>query len=249
MPTELVGKKTRNELREYFVGTTLRVIEMAFDEAGIDCHLDYSPQVGGQRRSLVEQYYHALDFTKWRDVRKFLAVYEAVLQELDDQAEDDTGWNDSESAKRNLKVLKRCVVREGFRYTDGKIAPVRDIRELESVADVARQFDAPELHRQIDRIRDSVEDDPRLAIGSAKELIETTCKTILEQRNVEIDRKWDLPELLRETREALGLLPEQVDEEARGMKAIRRVLQSLGAAGQGLDVPPLSVAVRFRVRQ
>lgn len=236
MPPELIEKKTKNELREYFVGTTLRTIEMTFDEAGVDCNLDYDPQVGGQRRTLVEQYYCTLDFTKWRDVRKFLAVYEAVLQELEDHAEDTTTtwWNDSEAAKRSLKTLKRRIERDGFQYTDGKIIPVQNVRELESVADVAGQFDAPELHRQINRIKESVEDDPRLAIGSSKELIETTCKTILEQRNIEINRNWDLPKLLRETREVLGLLPEQVDEQARGMKAIRQVLHSLGAAGQGI---------------
>lgn len=235
MPGDLVGKKARNELREHFVGAeTLRTIELAFDEAGIDRDFEYQPKVGGERRSLVEQYYHTLAFTKWRDSRKFLALYETVLQKLSDQTEDGTGWDGGDSAKRDFKILKRCIERDGFRCADGKLIPVRDVRELESLEDAAGSFDAPELHRQIDRIRGAVEDDPRLAIGSAKELIETTCMTILEQRAVEIDRKWDLPQLLRETRDVLGLLPEQVDDEAKGAKAIRRILQGLGAAGQGL---------------
>ena len=233
MPAELVGKKARNELREYFVGTTLRTIEMAFGGADIYCDLGYEPGVGGQRRTLVEQYYYTLDFTQWRDVRKFLAVYEAVLQELSDHVEDGTGWNRVES-KRDLKVLRRCIERDGFRCENGKVVPLRNMRELESLKDAAGKLDAPELHRQIDRIRDAVEDDPRLAIGSAKELIETTCKTILEQRGIEVDRKWDLPQLLRKTRDVLGLLPEQVDEQVKGAKAVRKILQGLGTAGQGL---------------
>ena len=234
MPAELVGKKARNELREYFVGTTLRTIEMAFGGADIYCDLGYEPGVGGQRRTLVEQYYYTLDFTQWRDLRKFLAVYEAVLQELSDHVEDGTDWDRGESAKHNLKVLRRCIERDGFRCENGKVVPLRNMRELESLKDAAGKLDAPELHRQIDRIRDAVEDDPRLAIGSAKELIETTCKTILEQRGIEVDRKWDLPQLLRKTRDVLGLLPEQVDEQVKGAKAVRKILQGLGAACQGL---------------
>ncbi len=82
MATELISKKTREELREYFVGTTLRIIESEFDAADVPYDGDYDPPVSGQRRSLVEQYYHAIDFTKWIDVRKFLTVYENVLMNL-----------------------------------------------------------------------------------------------------------------------------------------------------------------------
>ena len=66
MPEPIVSIKTRNEFREYFVGTTLRVIAEAFNGAGVRCDLDYSPSVGGQRRTLVEQYYKTVDWSDWR---------------------------------------------------------------------------------------------------------------------------------------------------------------------------------------
>ena len=47
--------------------------------------------------------------------------------------------------------------------------------------DVEIHADAP-LAEQIRRMKDSVETDPSLAIGTAKELIETCCKTILAER-------------------------------------------------------------------
>ena len=49
---ELISKKTRRELQEYFVGSTLREIEHAFDDAGIDCDTEYVSQDSGQRRCL-----------------------------------------------------------------------------------------------------------------------------------------------------------------------------------------------------
>ena len=36
----------------------------------VPCADDYVPNVTGQRRYLVEQYYHAVDWAKWADVRK-----------------------------------------------------------------------------------------------------------------------------------------------------------------------------------
>jgi len=39
-------------------------------------------------------------------------------------------------------------------------------------------LDVPELHRQLQRLRESHEDDPALAVGRAKEIVETTGKTI-----------------------------------------------------------------------
>jgi hypothetical protein len=41
----------------------------------------------------------------------------------------------------------------------------------------------------------AVLNDPALAIGTAKELVETCCKTILEARSISFSRGADLPEL------------------------------------------------------
>ena len=53
---------------------------------------------------------------------------------------------------------------------------------LIDLAKIAARFDADYLRQQIIRMEEAVESDPALAIGTAKELIETCCKTILEER-------------------------------------------------------------------
>jgi hypothetical protein len=83
MVHELISKKTRNEFREFFVGWTLREIEMEFDAADVPLDSEYTPSTPGARRSLVEQYYHSVDWTRWKDVRKVLFVYENVLTHLE----------------------------------------------------------------------------------------------------------------------------------------------------------------------
>ena len=229
MNEDLISKKTRTEFREYFVDTTLRIITQEFDAADVPFDDNYAPDVSGQRRSLVEQYYHAVDFTRWSDVRKLLTVYENVLAELEERAESH-GYVD-----RQFLSLKKWIERDGFVYRDGRLTPVAGHDHIEDVAEVASRFDAPELKRQIQRMRDAVQDDPGLAIGTAKELLETTCKTILTDRELAFDSKWDAVRLVKEVRKALGLVPDNIKDSAKGADAIRRLLSSLGAVAQGLS--------------
>ena len=43
----------------------------------------------------------------------------------------------------------------------------------------------------------AIDSAPHIAIGIAKELIETICKTILTERNKPIDKDWDLSEIVK----------------------------------------------------
>lgn len=234
MAGDLISKKTRYEFREYWVDTTLRQIEQAFDAADVEVDADYKPPMSGERRSLVEQYYHTLDWTKWSDVRKFLAVYEDVLASLEHLGHPPDGSEGHEWARSQFASLKKWIERDGFLYSDGRLVPRADVALLPDIAEAALHFDAPELRRQVERMRNAVDDDPALAIGTAKELVETTCKTILQDREVAFDPAADLVELVKVTRKALGLLPDDVTDAAKGADVIRRLLSNLGTIAQGL---------------
>jgi hypothetical protein len=229
MAADLVSRKTRTELREYFVGTTLSIITDEFEAADIACDTEYSPNLGGARRSLVEQYYHSLDWTKWADVRKFITVYENVLTHLGDLAEGDQEW-----AAKTFASLKRWIERDGYNYANGRLSRVGSKPALEQISQAAGALDLPELHRQIHRLNTSLESDPGLAIGTAKELVETVCRTILEQRFITVPDDADIGAMVKETRKALGLVPESVPSAARGAETVRRLLSNFGNVAQGL---------------
>jgi hypothetical protein len=229
MPAELVSRKTRQELREYFVGTSLSIVADEFDAADIRCDSAHEPQVGGQRRSLVEQYYHSIDWTRWSDVRKFLTVYENVLTHLEDRAE--TG---DHLANATFTSLRKWIERDGYNYAAGRLSRVGSKPALEQIAAAAGTLDLPELQRQVTRLQDAVDNDPALAIGTAKELVETVCKTILEQRSSTVPDDADIGQLVKEARKALGLVPESVPSAARGAETVRRLLSNLGNVAQGL---------------
>jgi hypothetical protein len=106
-----------------------------------------------------------------------------------------------------------------------------------SLADLkvhARNFDSKHLAEQIRRLEASVEKDPELAIGTAKELLETCCKTILEERGRPITGTPDVPTLTKATLRELKLVPEGVSEAARGADTVRRLLSNLGTIGHTL---------------
>ena len=234
MGPDLVSGNTRLTFREYFVGTTLATIADAFEAAGIRCASDFEPSVAGQRRALVEQFHHTLDFGRWNDVRRLLTVYEHVLDHLEIQASTNQPYQDP-SAKQELEKLLRCLRRDGFEWNDGRLVPPADMITISTVHDAISALDAPELNRQIARLRDSVNDDPGLAVGTAKEMLETTCKTILEDCGVEVDPGWDVGELLKRTRKELKLLPDDIPAAAKGAEAIKRLLSNLGQVGIGLS--------------
>lgn len=87
MADELISKKTHLELREYCVTTTLSKIANEFDSADVTLYLSHSPNVSGQRHMLVEQYYHRIDCSRWADARKFVTVFENVLTDVKEQAQ------------------------------------------------------------------------------------------------------------------------------------------------------------------
>ncbi|MGR3311974.1 abortive infection family protein [Roseovarius indicus] len=92
------------------------------------------------------------------------------------------------------------------------------------------------MQTEIKRIQDSIETDPSLAIGTAKDLIESCCKTILSQipEAEAASKSDDLPKLSKKLCTALGLVPEGIPNEAKGAESIRRTLSNLASITKGI---------------
>lgn len=88
--------------------------------------------------------------------------------------------------------------------------------------------------KQINIMESAIENSPELAIGTAKELIETICHTILTERKIETDKNWDLLQLLKQTTKQLNLTPEGIPDEAKASKTIKSILGSLTTVVQGI---------------
>lgn len=229
MEPELISRKTRQKFREYFVTTSLAHIEDAFGAEGFVPDLQFDPPVGGQRRALVEQFYHEIDWRDKGDVERVLRVFEAVLVELDLSAA--RGGDIADHARATAEQLRRWIERDGIREIGGRLFLPADGSLPEPLSEIA----SPELQRQIARISDAVDSDPALAIGTAKELVETVCKIILVEREITPDSSWDLLQLVKEARRSLSLLPDDIDQAAKGASSIKRLLSNLASLVNGLS--------------
>ena len=87
---------------------------------------------------------------------------------------------------------------------------------------------------QITRMERAVQNDPGLAIGTAKELVETICKTILMERNVEFTGNDDLPKLVKATAKVLRLTPSDIPDDAKASDSIKRLLSNLATITNGV---------------
>ncbi|WP_218668732.1 hypothetical protein [Leptospirillum ferriphilum] len=78
----------------------------------------------------------------------------------------------------------------------------RSISRARSVADA---LEAGWMQKEIERLENWVDRDPALAIGTAKELVESCCKTILSKRGIEVPNNLDMSDLTKKLTKELKL--------------------------------------------
>ena len=221
---DIISKKTRSEFKEYFVTITLREIESYFDNHNVPCADILKVETNsGQRRTLVEKYYQDLDWSDSLICRQILNVYEDVLNDL---VENKYIWN-AEQNKVWFTKLHNFIIRDGYNLSDGKIVSIGQTENFEDLQNATNLLDKTHFKEYIERIKKSIIVDPTLAIGSTKELVESTLKTILNKSKIEFDKNDDIPKLLKMVQKTLKLVPDEVDESKKGSKMIKILLSNL----------------------
>jgi len=95
-------------------------------------------------------------------------------------------------------------------------------------------LNAEYVSQQINLMESSIENSPHISIGLAKELIETCCKSIFEDKKETYDKNWDLTKLMKETTKLLKLTPEDIPNETKAASSIKQILGSLSSVVQGI---------------
>ncbi len=145
-----------------------------------------------------------------------------LVQHFNDQLRGE-GWN--------LVEEEKIAGRSRFVAQRLKVGGSRSVSRARTAADA---LDAVWMQKEIERLENAVEQDPALAIGTAKDLVETCCKSILSKRGIEVSRKADLPELTKLLAKELKLVPDGISDQAKGAETIRLILRNLSALTQYL---------------
>lgn len=158
---------------------------------------------------------HPVVRTDIKEVKKILKTFNGILS------------HDDFEIVEAAKISNRPTF-SGRKLFTGKASIEKRGSELKSL------FNAEYVSQQINLMEASYESSPYQAIGVAKELIETVCKSIFKDRQEEYDKSWELSRLMRETTKLLKLTPDDISDEAKAAKSIRQILGSLSAVVQGI---------------
>ena len=220
---DLISKATRNAFREALVSFVLREITMFFEGADLFPDEEHYPQVEGARRGLVERYYSNIDFRAPSDVRKLISAYEEIIIRLN---------RDNRVDAQNLLRLMKA---DGYELDGDNFVrlPSKQQPLDETIQALAASLDLEGLNKEVSRLERATDEDPSLAVGTAKEMVETVCKTILQERTGSSPTE-DLPRLVRAVAKELSLLPDSIPSNAKGSDVMRRLLSNLNQVAQGL---------------
>lgn len=187
---ELISRSTRGRFRTLMTASTDGQIRAAFQDEGFAPNPDSSWDDGSVRRTTTQHHLEAVDWTDHTHVTRALRVMARLMEDFDDQYSEPV-----------LKALRGdgCQIDER-RITIAATAALPRI-PLDGLRDPTAILD------NLDRIQRAISDDPAQAVGSAKELIESTAKTVPVERGQLVDEKDSIAALISKAQLALDLHP------------------------------------------
>ena len=209
-------------------GTVRRIAEV-FEAEGIAPAEDYAGPESGARRFEAARHEAALDLSGEEDHPRLLCVYVEAIAEF--------GRDDGGKLTSSAKALVQSLVNDGLPLDASGILsqalppPPAVTLDLGDHKLLAR----PEVMRgHLWRINAGVRDDPAATIASCKELLESTCKFVLDDYQVAYGAQDDLLSLYKRAAGTLKLNAESVPDSAKGSQAAQRALRSMSAVVQAL---------------
>ena len=206
----------------------LRTIRDVFDAEDFLEPAHYDGPEGGQRRHLVGSYHHLIDPTDDDQQRRLLRVYLHAVDEWGRDPFDGTLDTGAQALIRSLRRDGAAIDEDGNLLEAGASPVALPLDEFERLS----QPDV--LVKHLERISANLAQDPAAAIASAKELVESTCRFILDDYNVEHKKSADLLDLYRAAAVELKINREAVPGSRRGSESAQRILQNLATTVQSM---------------
>jgi hypothetical protein len=215
---ELISRSTCGLFRDLMTGSTVGEISTAFQDEGFAPNPDCAYQDTSVRRALTQEYLEAVDWADITHIDRILRVFERLVASFE-----------PEHSRRFLNSLRR----DGYIIDEdtGHIMPIGPQFSLSSLRNLT---DPSAIRQQLARIQRAIVDDPALAVGSAKELIDSTAKVVLAERGKVVNDKADLPILVRDAQQALSLHPSSATPGPDGSDAVKKILGSVSGIAIGL---------------
>lgn len=214
---ELIDKSTRGRFRKLMTDSTHGEITAAFQDEGFTPSPWCTWDDGSVRRTLAQQYLEAVDWTDVDHVTRALRAFEVLLEGFQGEL---------------FEKFRGALRRHGYELDDeGQISQVGPRVPQVPLAAVR---DPAAIRDNLDRIQRAIVNDPAQAVGSAKELIESTAKAVLVERGETFYERDDLPALVRQAQQALNLHPSSATPGPDGSDAVKKILGSVTGVAVGV---------------
>lgn len=147
-----------------------------------------------------------------------LLYYENQYSQFDSETSksDLMGFSSSGSYRRLYLNCKGII---------GKYKPADPNKEFAKA--VEESFSSEYMSQQIKLMLENQDKYPAEAIGKAKELVESCCRTILLKRDEKIDKDWIFQQLVGQVFKVLDVMPKEVDDNNPIASSLKQIYGSL----------------------
>lgn len=174
MSTNLISAGTRTDFREALASHTLQQIRDIFAAGEFEPDLQHQPNVSGERRTLVEQYFANIDLANSQHMKRLLAVFEELILRLGDAPD----WETTLSQHGMIGKLQTRMEHDGFQFENGRFVSPKLNRIAVSIP-LLIALTEESISEHIAKANAKIEaDDSAGAIASAYTLVEGFLKEI-----------------------------------------------------------------------
>lgn len=220
---DLISRATRSEFRSLMTSVAWGAIGEAFADEDFRPVEDIDYDDTSVRRTRTEQHLRGINWSDPGEVSRAVRVFERLVAKY---------LREEHADPQYLAPFQRELLNDGYRLThEGRIAAVGPALPEGALADLT---DASAIEEHLDRLARAADVDPAQAVGSAKELIESTAKVVLMERGLLVDDRADIPELVKAAQEALLLHPTQQAAGPDGTQAVKKILGGLSTVALGV---------------
>lgn len=210
-----------SEFFAYGAGPTHKELSRCFQVACVDDHYEFQPNQQDAPNK-VDRLLAAFAAAESRGTAQKL--FNCILSDLRHR---ELIGSENQEPDLNETRLKRVLRKSGFDLTDDGYLQHLGSLDLQTGGREA-------LEETLNRLR-RADGDPALAIGTAKELLESVAKFVLEELSMTSKHKPSFDELCHRATDELNLHPKQTDDSIPGYKIIRKINQSALSIAQSVN--------------
>lgn len=137
-------------------------------------------------------------------------------------------------ANDGFEIIQTDTI-SGYPVYEGHVKSIDTNQLVTKKVEIKKFLDTKYVSDKITLMFDTVSKNTDVAIGTAKELLETTCKSILKQKGITIDNNWTLPRLVKETHNNLDFTPKNVADAEKAKTSILQILGGISSVVQGVS--------------